>query len=71
MTGDVGEKGEQVKTVCFPAVLLHSSFINNTYVCRERPFSEAKEKYGDICFLNSRLDAFSSLHYLALIYLPR
>lgn len=49
MTGDAGEKGEQVKTEC-AFQECHScdcSFINNSYdICRAIPFLEAEEKHG-------------------------
>lgn len=46
MTGDAGEKGEQVKTECAfqECHRCDCSFINNSYdVC---PFLEAEEKHG-------------------------
>lgn len=54
MTGDAGEKGEQVKTERGFQQCCHCdcSFINNSYdVCRGMPFSEAEEEDGNSSLL--------------------
>lgn len=53
MTGDVGEKGEQVKTKCAFQQCCHSdcSFIDSSYVCRGTSFSEAEEEGGSSSLL--------------------
>lgn len=56
MTGEVGEKGEQVKTECAfqQCCQCDCSFISNSYVaCTRAPFSEAEQEDGSSLSLAS------------------